>query len=171
MVGNGQYLLANPRGMVCRARPDWGVRAVPPTRGVRCGIGTTVQVSSKTPWRSHQSVHSPTSTDVKMAKEGFSSRNVQLHHSLRHRSVEKGTARTTNLHCLPSYFLSQALEPSRYQTRERYGEDPAQGTIVEYCPDGESFEQISRADEGLGIHAGWYGAALVTCRRSRTSIM
>jgi hypothetical protein len=171
MMGNGEYLLANPRGMICRVRPDWDVRVVPPTRGDRCGIGTTVQVPSKTTLRSPQSVFSPMSTDVKMEKNGFSSRNVQLHHSLRHSRAEKGTARTTNLHCLPSSFLSQALEPSRYQTRERYGEETARGAIVQYFPDGESFAQISRADEGLGIHTGWYGAAFVTCRRSRISTL
>jgi hypothetical protein len=64
----------------------------PPTRGGRCGIGTTVQVPFKTPWRSHQFFHSPTSTDVNMEKEWFSSRNINLHHSLRHRSVDEGTA-------------------------------------------------------------------------------
>jgi hypothetical protein len=90
---------------LCRVRPDWDVRVVPPTRGGRCGIGTTVWLPFKTPWRSRQSVHSPTYVDVKMGKEGFSSRNVHLHHSLRHCSVEKVTARTTNLHCLPSSFL------------------------------------------------------------------
>jgi hypothetical protein len=80
------------------------------------------------------------------------------------RSVEKGTARNTNLHCMPSSFLSQALGPSRYQTRGRYGVEPARGAIIQYCLDGESFAQISRADEGLGIHVGRYGVAPFTCQ-------
>jgi hypothetical protein len=50
-----------------------------------------------------------------------------------------------------------------YQTRGRYGEEPARGAIVQYRPDGESFAEISQADESLGIHAGRYGAAPVTC--------
>jgi hypothetical protein len=62
----------------------------PPTHDGRCGIGTTVQFPFKTPWRSRQFVHSPTSIDVKMEKEVFSSRNFNLHHSLHHCSVKKG---------------------------------------------------------------------------------
>jgi hypothetical protein len=59
--------------------------------------------------------------------------------------------------------LSQTLEPSGYQTRGRYGEEPARDAIVQYFPDGESFAEISRAGEGPGIHAERYGAAPVTC--------
>jgi hypothetical protein len=157
--------------MVCRVSPDWDLRVVPPTCDRRCSIGTTMQVPFKTPWRSRQFVHSTTSIDVKMEKESFSGVNVHIHHSVCHRSVEQETARTTSLHCMPSSFLSQALEPSRDQHRGRYGEEPARGAIDQYCPDRESFAEISRADEGLVIHAGRYGAAPVTCQRSRTSIL
>jgi hypothetical protein len=38
-------------------------------------------------------------------------------------------------------------------------------------PGRESFAEISRAGEGPVIHAEWYGAAPVTCRRSRTCIL
>jgi hypothetical protein len=57
--------------MVCRVRPDWDVCVVPPTRGGRCGIVTTVQLPFKTPYRSRQFVHSATSIDIKMEKEVF----------------------------------------------------------------------------------------------------
>jgi hypothetical protein len=67
-----------------------------------------------------------------MEKKGLPSWNVQLHHSLRHRSVEKGTSRTTTLHCLYPSLLSQTLEPSGYQTSGRYGEEPARDAIVQY---------------------------------------
>jgi hypothetical protein len=106
-----------------------------------------------------------------MEKKGLPSWNVQLHHSLRHRSVEKGAAQTTNLHCLSPSFLSQPLETLGYHTRGRYGEEPARDEIVQYFPDGESFAEISRAGEGPGIHAERYGAAPVTCRRSQTTIL
>jgi hypothetical protein len=127
---------------------------VTPTHGGRCGIGTTVQVSLETSWSSCQFVHSATSIDVKMEKEGFLGRNVHLHHYPRYYSMEKGTARTTNLHFMPSSFLSQTLDPSRYHTRGRYGEGPARGAIVQYCRMGSflrKFIEQTRALESMPV--------------------
>jgi hypothetical protein len=98
-----------------------------------------------------------------MEKNGLSSWNVQLHHSLRHHSVEKGAALTTTLHCLSPSLLSQTLEPSGYQTCGRYGEEPARDAIVQYFPDGESFAESYCAGESPEIHAERYGAVPVTC--------
>jgi hypothetical protein len=49
-TGNNSWLI--PQWMVCRFRPDWNIRVVPPTCCGRCSLGATVQMPSETTWRS-----------------------------------------------------------------------------------------------------------------------